>query len=165
MNVKPFLPLVLTLLVFSFVSIALPYVASANTNPINSDIWKPQILAGPLLLCTGGPTTSGSSMPSCSNLCDLIAQFLNVIYFAIGFVIWVIAPISVAAGGIMYMLAGANPNMESTAKSILKGVVFGIVIVLCSYLIISGVVAAFNITGIGGFGSPACAPPANSVTN
>ena len=94
----------------------------------------------------------------CGNLCDLISQFINIIYIAIAWVIWIIAPIAFIAGGIMYMLAGANPGMESTAKKALTGTVIGVVIVLCAYVIIFTFVKFLGIANIGGFSpnSPAC---------
>jgi hypothetical protein len=150
-------------LLFCTIAIALPALASAASNPPNSAIWNPSILKGPLVTCIGASsqTLSGSfvgplQLPVCENLCDLISTVLNVIYFVIAFVIWIAAPISVAVGGIMYMFAGANPAMVTKAKTILLGVVWGIAIVLCSYVLVSTFVKVLNITGIGGFGTAAC---------
>src|SRR5579864_179333 len=127
-----------------------PY-SIAHAAIVRSDVWNPSTLSGPLVICWGGPTLGfdGNQQPipnpdACHNLCDLMSQDINVIYYEIEFTIWVIAPVSFAAGGIMYMLAGANPNLESTAKSVLKGAVWGVVIVLCSYIIVATVVGAFS---------------------
>ncbi|MDE2019910.1 MAG: hypothetical protein KGJ13_06230 [Patescibacteria group bacterium] len=140
-----------------------PRLASADSNSPNAAIWNPSILQGPLVTCRGsasstppGGDTGGKPMPVCSNLCDLISTILNVAYFMIGVVIWIIAPITVAVGGIMYMFAGPNPGMTKTAKTLLTGVVWGLVITLSAYVIVSAFVGALKITGIGGFGQNAC---------
>jgi uncharacterized membrane protein len=86
-----------------------------------------------------------------------VQTILNVIYFAIAFVLWIAVPIDVAVGGIMYMLAGPNPNAVAKAKTILVGAAWGVAIVLCSYVIVSTFVHVLGITGIGGFGSSTCA--------
>jgi uncharacterized membrane protein len=96
------------------------------------------------------------AFPQCQNLCDLVNTVLNVIYIAMAWAIWVIAPIVFIIGGIMYMLAGANPEFESTAKKALTGTVIGLVIILCSYVIIATLVSFLGITHIGGFGSAIC---------
>lgn len=75
------------------------------------------------------------------------------LYIAIAFVIWIILPISFVAGGIMYMLGGANPGLLATAKNTLKGAVIGALIVLCSYLLVSTFVTFMKISNIGGFSS------------
>jgi hypothetical protein len=135
------------------VTLVLPYVASADTFPIRSDVYNPTILNGPILLCTGDGAPA--TVP-CTNLCDLVAQAANVIYYAIAFVLWVIAPILIAVGGIMYMLAGGNSSQVQTATKAITGVVVGVVIVLCAYLIVLVFVNFLGITGVGGFGAASC---------
>jgi hypothetical protein len=153
------IPFILILALISF-GLAAPFFASAQTLPDTEstplpNVWDPMQLGDQLLVCTGSPAGSVYVRP-CQDLCDLIYQVVWIIYLAIVWVIWVIAPMSFVAGGIMYMLAGANPGMESTAKSVLKGAVIGVAIVLCSYIIINTVVVFFHITGVGGFSGSAC---------
>ena len=139
--------------------ITLPLFASAATRPVKSDIWNPSdILQGPLVICWGGPVNAdGSPNPdACTSLCDLVSQILNVIYFVIAFIIWIIVPIDVAIGGIMYMLVGANPGMLAKAKTILLGAAWAIGITLCSYIIIATFVNVMGIAGVGGFNTAAC---------
>jgi Type IV secretion system pilin len=146
--------------------VAMPYFVFATSNPINSNVFNPTILAGPLVICTGvASSAGGASFPACNNLCDLVAQIANVIYFFIAVVIWIIAPILIAVGGIMIMLAGPNPEMLGRGKKTITGAIWGIVIVLLAWLIIFTFVSILGIKGVGGFGTSACsiAPaPANN---
>ena len=140
----------------------LPLLASAQSLP---SVWDIKTIGGPLLTCTGVTTTAQTitdangntvqipAMPACQDLCDLVRTVVNDIYVGIAFVIWIILPISFIAGGIMYMLGGANPDLLTTAKSTLKGAVIGTIIVLCAYLLIATFVQFMKISNIGGFSS------------
>ena len=140
-------------------TLAAPFFVSAQTTPDVYATPLPQIanpkdLGDQLLVCTG--TVSSSRLYNCGDLCDLIYQVVWIVYLAIVWVVWAIAPISFIAGGIMYMLAGANPGMEGNAKKVLTGAVIGVVIVLCAYIIVNTIVTFFHIGGVGGFGTSAC---------
>jgi len=145
---KGILILILSLLI-------LPSFAFAFTTP---NVWDPSILKGPLVTCTGngGASPNGGNTQACQSLCDLIYTFINVIYFAIALVLWILAPIFFGVSGIMFLLSGASPELRSTAKKSLTGTVWGIIIVLCSWLIVNTIVTFFGITGIGGFGASIC---------
>jgi hypothetical protein len=136
-------------------SVAFPFIASAYTTPT---LWgNPPGFWGPLVSCTGNYLPSSGATP-CKSLCDLINTFINIVYFAMSVGIFIIAPISVVIGGVMIMLAGANPGMLETGKKVLTGAVIGIVIVLCSYLIVATALKVLGVTGVGGFGGAACTP-------
>ena len=139
--------------------LASPCFALADSRSPNSNVWNPSILNGPLVVCTGTLTpaitlpdgTVTPYIPPCNSLCDLIAQIANVIYFMIAIILWIVAPVLVTVGGIMIMLAGANPGLIETGKKTVTGVVWGVVIVLCAWLIVKTVVTNFGISGVGGF--------------
>jgi hypothetical protein len=141
----------------------LPLVASASNQWSASNmpsVWDPTVLQGPFVSCSGNVaelTNAGESsgLGPCSDLCDLVVTILADIYIAIAFVIWIILPISFVAGGIMYMLGGANPSLLEKAKSTLKGAVIGALIVLCAYLLVSTFVTFMKISNIGGFSTGA----------
>ena len=138
---------------------ALPYVASAE---IHSNVWNPSIiLGGPLISCTGAGATGGTDNKNCADLCDLVSTAANVIYFGIGVVIWIIAPIMIAWSGISLILSQGNPEGITTARHRAERVAIGLLIVLCSYLIVYTFVKVFDLIDIGGFGAPACSvePP------
>jgi hypothetical protein len=142
----------------------LPLVASANNTGVFSDVFDPVILQGPLVVCSGSP--GGGKIGSvCNNICDLVDQIANVVYFFIAVVIWIIAPILVAVGGLMIMFYGASPEMVSRGKKTITGAIWSIVIVLCAWLIVYTVVTFFNIQGVGGFNATLCTLPSNSTTN
>lgn len=115
---------------------------------------------GPVAWCTGsfvatanpGPSSAaGKTPPTCNNLCDLIGTFINAIYLALSIAIFIIAPLSLAVGGIMIMVAGANPEMLGRGKKVLTGAVIGLVIVLCSYLVVNTILVVLGVTSVGGF--------------
>lgn len=144
----------------------LPLLASAQNVPNGQNlpnVWSITSIQGPLTTCvgnylqgTGATVANPSGLQPCQTLCDLIYTIEWDIYVGIAFVIWIILPIMFIVAGIMYMMGGANPGLLTTAKSAIKGAVIGAIIVLCAYLLISTVVQTLKITGIGGFGSPAC---------
>ena len=149
-----------TLSIIALAILLVPFVASACSLP---DVWNPgTLLNGPLVTC-GAPKIMDSNgnlvynSHACANLCDLVCTAANVIYFGIAFVIWIIAPLMIVVGGIMYMLGGANPGLLETAKKALWGAVIGVVIVLCAYILISVFIQFLQISKIGGFnGTPSC---------
>ena len=143
--------------VLSFISIiALPYVASADHNAINAKVFEPTILQGPILLCVGAQSgnTGKANFPVCSNLCDLVAQIANVIYFTIGVVIWIVTPILIMVGGMMIMVGRGNPESVGRGRKTITGAIIGVLIMLCAWLIVFTFVSAFGQLGkyVGGFG-------------
>jgi len=125
---------------------------------------------GPIAWCTGSfiatanptpsptPGTAGNTPPTCTNLCDLIGTFLNVVYLLMSIAIFIATPILFVWGGVMIMFAGANPGMLETGKKILTGTVIGLAIVLCAYLLVNTVLSVLKISSVGGFNgnSAAC---------
>ncbi|HVN26583.1 MAG TPA: pilin [Candidatus Paceibacterota bacterium] len=104
---------------------------------------------GGLLSCTGNYVNGAHP---CTSVCDLIQTIVNVIYFGITICLFVLAPIFFTIGGVMLMVSGANPEMMSRGKGILLNTVIGVVIVLCSYLIVFTFV---NVFGASVNGQPA----------
>src|SRR5581483_4003107 len=86
----------------------MPYFASADHADLKQNVFSIDTLKTPLLICVGAP--NGSNMPQCSNLCDFVAEIAQIIYFMIALIIWIVAPVMVAIGGFMYMLAGVSPE-------------------------------------------------------
>ena len=127
----------------------------------NYAVWNPSILAGPLVTCTGtggSGSSGGTSLPACTSLCDLLNTIANVIYFMIGVVIWILTPIFVAWAGIRFMLSRGNSEGISSARKMITGLVIGLLITLCAYLIVSVFVSVLNLGSyVGGFGTAACA--------
>ncbi len=132
---------------------AMPFVASAA---IKSNVWSPDILTGPLISCTGANTAGGTDSKNCQDLCDLVSTVANVIYFGIGVVIWIIAPIMIAWTGLSFMFGRGDPGAVTAARDRALRVVLGLFIVLCAYLIVFTFVKVLNIAGVGGFSNPTC---------
>ena len=147
-----------TLLIFIVgTSVILPvisFASSGGTAYKTPSLW-PTGYWGPIVWCTGdyltgtannqvaGPTGQPAA---CTNLCDLVGTFINIIYLAMSIAIFIIAPILFVWGGITIMFAGANPGSLETGKKILTGTLIGLAIVLCSYLIVNTVLSVLNIT-------------------
>ncbi len=151
--------------------IAVPFAASAVSAP---NLWGvPPGFWGPLVSCEGNYMTNATpphpnppSVPkTCSNLCDLVQTFVNIIYFVMSVALFIVAPILVMVGAIMIIFAGANPGMLENGKKTITSTVIGIVIILCSYVIISTFLYALNITGIGGFNNASCGSPNSSAAD
>jgi hypothetical protein len=147
------------IVLFAFI----PAVALAQTYS-TPNIWKvPPGYWGPIVSCSGEYSVTGSSasassgsLPPCKNLCDLINTTINAIYLAMSVALFILAPILFVVGGIMIMISGANPEMLSRGKKTLIDTLIGLIIVLCSYLIVNTVITALKINGIGGFGASSC---------
>src|SRR6266481_6399701 len=117
---------------FAVIPLVLPLLASAAVKP-NLNVWDPRIIAGPLVLCQGGPLNPADGSPNtnaCENFSDLIYSAVNLIYFVIGLVLWVIAPILFVFSGGMMLFAGANPEMISSGRKTLTGTAIGVAIVI-----------------------------------
>jgi hypothetical protein len=139
-------------------TLGLPHLAAAASAPGPSSMW-PTGYWGPLVSCTGdltGKNPNPAGLPPCSNVCDLIQTFINIIYFIISICFFILTPIFAAIGGVMIMVSGANPEMLSKGKSVLTSTVIGLAIVLCSYLLVATVVSVLGIAGVGGFGANTC---------
>jgi hypothetical protein len=167
MNIKKIAAIILFVFIAGSLA-ALPLISSAAANGSGNvayttpALW-PTGFWGPIVWCTGSftptanptpsptPGTAGNTPPTCNNLCDLIGTFINVIYLLLSIAIFILTPVFLVWGGVMIMLAGANPGMLETGKKILTGTAISLVIVLCSYLLVNTVLSVLNVTSIGGF--------------
>jgi hypothetical protein len=149
-----FIKIIIVLLVLAPTATALAY-STPNLWP--TGYW------GPLLSCNGNYLVNGMA-GTCRSLCDLINTGINIVYFAMSVAIFILAPILFIVGGIMMMVSGGNPDMLSKGRKALIDTAIGLVIVLCSYLIINTIVTTFQINGIGGFGGATCSAPSDLNT-
>ena len=88
----------------------------------------------------------GAKLPPCQNLCDFVAQIIQILYFLIGVGIWIVIPVMFVWGGVSIMLARGNPAKASEARKILTGAVVGVIIMLCAWLIVSTFVHFLGFT-------------------
>jgi hypothetical protein len=91
---------------------------------------------GPLVSCTGYAT---AGKPACTSICNLLETIQNVIFFFMTLAVLVVAPVLLAWGGIMIMIAGGSPERMSQGRKIISGVVIGIVLALGAFLIVNTV--------------------------
>ena len=141
------------------VSVAIPMVsfAAANGSWTAPNLFgNPPGFWGPIVWCTGNYLTNpqyvGTTHPAtCNNLCDLIETFINIVYLALSIAIFILTPIFAVVGGVMLMLAGANPGMLERGKKILLGTVIGLAIILMAYLAVNTVLVVLNVTRVGDF--------------
>jgi hypothetical protein len=145
---------------------------AAHINP-NTNVWSPAILAGPLTVCTGNYLGSQGPAPyqsaRCQDLCDFVAEIIQILYFIIGVGIWIIIPILFGYSGVQIILARGNPAKVSEARKSLTGALIGVVIMLCAWLIVSTFVGFFKLGNyVGAFGSNGnciVSPAANGTLN
>ena len=146
----------------------LPLISSAAANGSGSVTYKtpplwPTGFWGPIVWCTGSfnptqnpspsptPGTAGQTPPTCNNLCDFIGTFINATYLLLSIAIFILTPVFLVWGGVMIMLAGANPGILETGKKILTGTVISLAIVLCAYLLVNTALSVLSVTSVGGF--------------
>ena len=147
--------------------VLMPLAASAATV---TSVMAPNIWGIPpgywatngVVSCTGNYLTGATN--SCSNLGDLLQTFINVIYLAMSIALFILAPILFLVGAIMLITAGASPDMITKGRQTMIGTVIGIVIVLCSYLIVSIIITVFNIKGMTGFSTTTLPSSGTSAT-
>jgi hypothetical protein len=149
-----FMPLMLSFL-------AAPSAVLADSATIHSNVWSPTTLAGPLITCVGAAPAaggvSGGVTQTCSSFCDLVSTAANLVYFAIAFVIWIIAPIMFLWAGILFMISTGSAERTGQARKMITGTVIGLLIVLCAYLLVLTLVNVLQIQNyVGGFGTAAC---------
>jgi len=118
-----------------FVGLTAPLLSFAHT----PSIW-PTGFWGPLVSCGSGP-----GLEPCTSLCDILHTAIHLIYFGISIAIFLFAPISLAIGGIMILIAGGDTGRLTRGKEILKLTIYGIVIVLASFLVIKLFITAIGV--------------------
>ena len=64
----------------------------------------------------------------------------------IGVGIWIFIPILFAWGGIKFMLARGDPGKASEARKVLTGTLWGVIIMVCAWLIVSTFVHFFGLS-------------------
>ncbi len=130
--------------VFFLFLFSAPFVASAHpVNILQGGFWGPIVSCGPPTGVPGAP--SGPS--PCVNLCDLMHTFLHLVYFFMSLTLYALAPVLFAWGGILIMIAGADPNKLSGGKKLLLGTLVGVLITLAAFLIIKTFVTALGVEG------------------
>jgi len=105
--------------------------------------------------------TQPSACPNdSSKMCvNWIGQYIAGIYrYAVG-VIGILAVVVMMVGGIMWIIAGGNTSRVSEAKAWLEASITGLVLTLCSYLILVQINPALvNLKALG-VGQPTAKPP------
>ncbi|MDO8536664.1 MAG: hypothetical protein Q7R94_00245 [bacterium] len=107
-----------------------PILASANGGVPTVPYW------GPLVSCTGA---------TCADLCDLLHTFVHIVYFGVTIAVFLVAPVLIAWGGIMIMLAGGNPGKLEEGKKIVTGTIIGIVLTVGALLIVKTFVSVLGV--------------------
>jgi len=111
----------------------------------------------PIVQCGGWLDDGVTRQPACTlcNLFEMISRIINLVIIY-GFVI---GGMMLVVGGIMMYFGGSSPRMLTGAKSMVKNVIIGIIVMLVSYLIVFTVIhilsggnadTMFNLKG-GGF--------------
>jgi hypothetical protein len=112
---------------------------------------------GPLLTCSGAPG-SGSKLPKCTSICDLLATGKNILEFVMTLALFIIAPLMAVIGGFMVLVSGANPGLRSKGMQTIRATIISIVLVVIAFVVVNTFITIFSInknkTFIQGFSQP-----------
>ncbi len=138
------------------VSLALPQLSSAAIN--SGDACSGIPCWGPVITCTGNYLDENSAVQPCTNICDVVYTVRNIIYIVLTFLLLGAAPALFLAGGVMVLIAGANPGLLEKGKKTLWAAAVGVALALGSYVIIATLFWALqprvSSTGQGGIAWP-----------
>ena len=99
-----------------------------------------------------------------------IAEYIRVIYkYAIG-IVGILATVMMMVGGMMWILSGGSPERAGEAKAYIAASLTGLVLTLCSYMIVATVNPALvdlKITDVGPVGELGCCdnPKSSALPN
>lgn len=122
-------PFIATAILMLGAFVLLPSLALAHDITPGAAFW------GPILSC--GQRDAGGVLDLCNDFCDVLHTVQHAIAFALTLVLYILGPLMILVGGGMYLISGASPDLRSKAKSTLTGALTGILIALCSYLIVA----------------------------
>lgn len=89
----------------------------------------------------------GEYCDPCASICELLHTTQHLIYFGITLVLFAIAPVLLLVGGFMVLVSGGSEKRLDTGKKILTGTIWGIAIVLGSFIIINTFLWALGARG------------------
>lgn len=151
-----------TVIVIVMVIVAVVQLLPLAAGAVSFPFWPSN--ATPLLSC------GISGRTPCTSLCQLIETSQNFIYFGLTFLLFAIAPVLIAWGGIQILIAGPSPSRLESGKKILTGTIIAVVIGLGAFLIVNTFLffigARINPEGKGGVAFPnidCSAPPQSGV--
>jgi len=82
------------------------------------------------------------------DLSDVFVMLKRLYIFMVWYIGMPLAGLLVVIGGIFILLQGLNPKLYDTGKTILWGAFWGVVLMLCSYLIVDVVLKGLGYTGV-----------------
>lgn len=82
-------------------------------------------------------STNSQVLPRCTSICDLFVFANRLLWFVISVMVTIIAPLFFFVGGIMIFISGGNPGKRESAMKIIQGTGVGLLILLCSSLIVN----------------------------
>lgn len=77
--------------------------------------------------------------------CHLFVMIDGIVHYFLLYILGPIIVLMILIAGVMFYFAGGNPNLLNQAKGLITSVVIGLVIILCSFLIVGTVL---NVMGV-----------------
>ena len=110
------------------------------------------VSAAGLVTCNG--PVAGNGLPAC-NVCSLLQMISNIVKFIVLDITMPLAGLLFLIGGIMMVAAGGSEERFKKGKKVFTSTVFGILIVLGSWVIINTLITTFgpNVSGFVSGGS------------
>jgi hypothetical protein len=102
--------------------------------------------------CPNGGDPSATGIVPCGVSCEctisnLFLMLARIFDFIVKFIATPLAILMLTIGGVMLLISAGNPNLAGIGKKILWASIIGLVLVFCSWLIVSFILGALGYTG------------------
>ena len=138
---KLFLILIFAGLIFPFISLAGEYQIINNAGNAQEIHYEGIVPCGKSFPVPG----EDCEVQFPCKLCHFFVMFDGIIDFVLINIIVPIAVLMIVVGGVMFLFAGANPNLVAKGKSIMTSVVIGLIIIFGAWLFISFFLSFLNV--------------------
>ncbi len=104
----------------------------------------PSVFAAGVNCPTEGLVPCGTDGCPCE-FCDFFLMINNIVRFLMFVLVPVTAVLMLVIGGVMFLFAGAKPDILNQAKAIITSVFIGLLIIFCAWVIVN---TLFDKTGV-----------------
>jgi len=113
---------------------------------LGKTLYTDETYSTPLSITVGSHTYKSINC----QFCHFFVMFKGIVNYIIIDIVPPLAVLMIVVGGIMFYLGGGKPELLSTAKSLLKGVVIGLFLIYGAYMIVGLVLSLLGVTQLSG---------------
>jgi hypothetical protein len=84
-----------------------------------------------------GATGTGSALPPCTSICDVLSTGQRILYFGITIGLFVLAPLFILLGAFQILTSGGTPEKVTQGKKAITSVLVAVLFILFSFLMIN----------------------------